>query len=116
VDVGRSIGVFRITRQAADEIAHPGQIGGVGFSQPFQPLSPNALGLRRQEIDRRQARLGGEPDGPVADDQDVGERLHHGAGEGDRVPVARQRADGAGGQRGAIHQTGVEFDVTEEVR
>ena len=93
-----------------------GTLAGREIRVAAQALLPDRLRLRGQQVALGETHLTRELVGPCADDQDVGQLLHHLAGDLDRVLDAVDGPDAAGGQRLAVHQRGVEFDLAHQVR
>ena len=60
--------------------------------------------------------LVGEARRAGANEDFVRQALEHGAGNRDRVSKADQSADRAGAQRRAVHDGGIEFDLTKDIR
>ena len=88
---------------------------GAGRRAAGDALAPDRLGLGGQQLGRLEAVALGEQLGAGADEQDVRGGLHDLARDLDRVAVAFDGRDGAGAERAAVHDAGVELDLAEHV-
>ena len=88
--------------------------GGVGI---FAAVKPGFAFGGRDEVPgiaERNAVSGGEMFGTLGDEHHVGAFFEDRAGGLDRIFHAAQAGDGAGAERGCVHDDGVAFDVAVE--